>query len=252
VARLLKAGIQTPGGIVYDELGSPQGSIASPAIANVFLDTVLDQWFATVVKRHCRGYCEVIRYADDTLAVFELEEDARRFMRALPQRLGKFGLRLNLAKTQLLACGKRHAWRMLKRKQRMATFDFLGFTHYWGWSRHGLARLKRKTAKRRLRRALVAINEWLRTERNARALPAVWQALARKLRGHYQYFGVTDNSLALHRFAHAVHRLVFKWLNRRSQRRSFTWERFCRYRARYPLPQPGRLVSLNPVWGRTP
>jgi RNA-directed DNA polymerase len=237
---------------VYDELGGPQGSIASPAIANAFLDTILDQWFATVVKRHCRGYCEIIRYADDTIAVFEMEEGVRRFMRALPHRLGKFGLLLNPAKTQFLAGGKRQAWRTLKRKQRMATFDFRGFTHYWGWSRHGLVRLKRETAKRRLRRALVAINGWLRTERNARALLAVWPDLTRKLRGHYQYFGVTDNSLARFRFTHAVHCRVFKWLNRRNQRRSFTWEHFCRYRARSPLPQPGRLVSLNPVWGRTP
>jgi RNA-directed DNA polymerase len=250
VARLLKAGIQTPSGIAYDELGSPQGSIVSPVIANAFLDTVLDQWFATVVKRHCRGYCEFIRYADDTLAVFEYEEDAHRFMRALPQRLGKFGLRLNPAKTRLLASGKRQAWRALKGGQRMPTFDFLGFTHYWGRSRQGLVRLKRKTAKRRLRRALVAINHWLRTDRNTRPLRDLWQAIAAKMRGHFNYFGVTDNSRALHRFEHAVHRLVFKWLNRRSQRRSFSWESFCRYRARYPLPQPGRLVSLHSVWGK--
>jgi len=111
-------------------------------------------------------------------------------------------------------------------------------------------RLKRKTAKRRFRRALVAMNYWLRTEHNARPLPDLWRAVAGKLRGHFNYLGVTDNSRALTRFEHAVHRLVFTWLNRRSQRRSFSWERFCRYRARYPLPQPGRLVSLNPVWGR--
>src|SRR5499427_1294445 len=98
IARMLKAGVQTPGGVVYDELGSPQGSIVSPVIANAFLDTVVDQWFALVVKRHCRGYCELLRYADDSLAVFELEEDARRFMRVLPLRLGKVGLRLNHAK----------------------------------------------------------------------------------------------------------------------------------------------------------
>ena len=249
VARLLKAGIQTPGGVVYDELGSPQGSIASPVIANVFLDTVLDQWFATVVKRHCRGYCEVIRYADDMLAVFEYEEDARRFMRALPLRLGKFGLRLNLAKTQLLAFGKRQAWQARKTGQRLPTFDFLGFTHYWGRSRRGLVRLKRKTSKRRLCRALGAMNQWLREARNTRKLPDLWQAIARKMRGHFNYFGVTDNSLALSRFERAVHHVVFKWLNRRSQRRSFTWESFRRYQQRFPLPQPGRLISLYPVGG---
>jgi RNA-directed DNA polymerase len=248
IARMLKAGVQTPGGVVQDELGSPQGSIVSPVIANVFLDTVLDQWFATVVRQHCRSYCVLLRYADDALALFEREDDAQRFLRVLPLRLGKFGLRLNARKTRLLACGKRHAWQAFRVGRRLPTFDFLGFTHYWGRSRTGKARLKRKTSKKRLRRALVEINRWLRQERNARALPDLWHAMGRKMRGHFNYFGVTDNSRTLYRFERAVHRLLFKWLNRRSQRRSFSWERFCRYVTRHPLPRPGRLVRLNPVW----
>ena len=108
--------------------------------------------------------------------------------------------------------------------------------------------MKRKTSKKRYRRALVSLNQWLRQERNARKLPEIWQAIGRKLRGHFNYFGVTDNIRALYRFERAVHVLFLKWLNRRSQRRSFTWESFCRYQARHPLPKPGRLVSLNPVW----
>ena len=250
IARMLKAGIQTPGGVVYDELGSPQGSIVSPVIANAFLDHVLDQWFVTTVTQHCRGYCALLRYADDALALFECEDDAHRFMRVLPLRLGKFGLSLNAHKTCLLGCGKYHARQAFWQGKRPPTFDFLGLTHYWGRTRTGKARLKRKTAKKRLRRALVEIHRWLRQERNTQPLPDLWQALARKMRGHFNYFGVTDNSRALGQFAQAAHRLVFKWLNRRSQRRSFTWEQFTRYRMRYPLPQPGRLVSLNPVWGK--
>ena len=248
MARMLKAGVQTPGGIVQDELGSPQGSIVSPVIANVFLDQVLDQWFTQVVNLHCRGYCALIRYADDSIAMFEFEDDARRFMHVLPKRLEKFGLRLNDAKTQLLAFGKRQAWQSFKGGERLPTFDFLGLTHYWGRSRTGKARMKRKTSKKRYRRALVSLNQWLRQERNARKLPEIWQAIGRKLRGHFNYFGVTDNIRALYRFERAVHILLLKWLNRRSQRRSFTWESFCRYQARHPLPKPGRLVSLNPVW----
>lgn len=247
IARMLKAGVQTPGGVVADELGSPQGSIVSPVIANALLDHVLDQWFVTVVRQHCRGYCAVIRYADDALAVFEREDDARRVWRVLPLRLGKFGLRLNPEKTRLLAFGKRQAWQAFHNGTRLPTFDYLGFTHYWGRSRTGKARLKRKTSKKRLRRALVEINSWLRQERNARTLPDLWQAVSRKMRGHFNYFGVTDNSPALYRFARAVQRLVLKWLNRRSQRRSFTWESFRRYTTRHPLPRPGRLVSLIPM-----
>jgi RNA-directed DNA polymerase len=247
IARMRKAGVQTPGGVVADELGSPQGSIVSPVIANAFLDHVLDQWFVTVMRQHCRGYCALIRYADDALVVFEREDDARRVWRVLPLRLGKFGLRLNTEKTRLLACGKRQAWRAFRDGTRLPTFDYLGFTHYWGRSRTGKARLKRKTAKTRLRRALVEINHWLRQERNARKLPDLWQAVSRKMRGHFNYFGVTDNSPALYRFERVVQRLVLKWLNRRSQRRSFTWESFRRYAKRHPLPRPGRLVPLIPM-----
>ncbi len=208
---------------------------------------MLDQWFMTVVRQHCQGYCALIRYADDSIAVFEFEDDARRFMRVLPKRLEKFGLRLNEAKTQLLPFGKRQAWQAFKDRERLPTFDFLGFTHYWGRSRTGKARLKRKTTKKRFRRALASINQWLRQERNARKLPEIWQAIGQKLRGHFNYFGVTDNTHALYRFERAVHALLLKWLNRRSQRRSFTWEGFRRYQARHPLPKPARLVSLYPV-----
>jgi RNA-directed DNA polymerase len=250
IARMLKAGVQTPGGVVQDELGSPQGSIVSPVIANVFLDTVLDQWFATVVTRHCRGYCAILRYADDTMTLFEREDDAHRFLRVLPLRLGKFGLRLNTHKTHLLAFSKQGAWQALETGHRPATVDYLGFTHYWGRSRNGLVRVKRKTSKKRLRRALRDLTQWLRQERQARKLPDLWQAIARKMRGHFNYFGVTDNSRALYRFERAVYKLLFKWLNHRSQRRSFTWDSFRRYAARYPLPRPGPLISMYPVGGR--
>lgn len=153
MARMLKAGVQTPGGVVVDELGSPQGSIVSPVIANVFLDHVLDQWFTQVVVQHCRGYCAILRYADDCIAIFEFEDDAQRFMRVLPKRLEKFGLRLNQDKTQLLGFGKRQAWQAFKDGERLPAFDFLGLTHYWGKSRNGKARLKRQTSKKRFRRA---------------------------------------------------------------------------------------------------
>ena len=248
ISRMLKAGTQTPGGVMYDELGSPQGSIVSPVIANVFLDHVLDKWFAEVVTTHCRGYCAIIRYADDTIAVFECEDDAHRFMRALPRRLAKYGLRLNESKTHLMACGKRHARQCFRTGQRPPTFDFLGLTHYWYWgrSRKGYVRLKRKTSKNRFRRALMELKLWLRQVHSVCKLPVIWEGVGQKLRGHFNYFGVTDNSQALYRFEREVNILLFKWLNRRSQRRSFTWDRFLRYRAQHPLPRPGRIVSLYP------
>jgi group II intron reverse transcriptase/maturase len=114
IARMLKAGVQTPGGVVYDELGRPQGSIVSPVIANVFLDHGLDQWFVQTVRLHCRGYCALMRYADDALVVFEHGQDAQRFRRVLPKRLGKFGVCLNREKTRLLAFGKQQAWQAFR------------------------------------------------------------------------------------------------------------------------------------------
>ena len=194
IARMLKAGIQTSGGVVYDELGSPQGSISSPVIANIFLDYVLDKWFTEVVSNHCRGYCAIIRYADDAILMFEREDDAHRFMRVLPRRLEKYGLRLNEHKTHLLACGKRYARYCFQTGQRPPTFDFLGLTHYWGHSRKGYVRLKRKTSKKRFRRALVELNDWLRQARSMYRLPLIWKVVGQKLQGHFNYFGVTDNS----------------------------------------------------------
>jgi len=250
-ARRLKAGVQTPGGGVYDELGRPQGAIVSSVIAHAFLDHVLDQGFVQTVRPHGRGYCALSRYADDALGVCEYEQDAQRFMRGLPQRLGKFGVGLNHEKPRLLAFGQPQAWQAFRAGTPLPTFDSLGFTHYWGRSRPGKARLKRQTSKKRLRRALVEINAWLRQERNTRNLPDLGQAVAGKIRGHRTYCGVTDHSHALKPFRMAVRRFLLKWLNRRSQRRSFTWAGFLRYEARYPLPRPTRVVLLLPRWSRT-
>lgn len=169
-------------------------------------------------------------------------------MRVVPKRLGTFGLRLNSEKTRRVAVGKPQAWRAFREGAPLPPCAYLGFTPYGGRRRTGKARLKRKTSKKRVRRALVEINPWLRQERNARKLPALWQAVAGKIRGQLNYFGVTDNSRALQPFRRAVRRLLFKWLNRRSQRRSFTWVGFLRYERRYPLPRTHHLVPLNPVW----
>lgn len=156
----------------------------------------------------------------DRIAGFEVADDARRWMRARPNRLAQFGLRLNEAKTQVLAFGKRQAWPAVKGQERLPTWDFLGYTHDWGSRRTGKVRLKRKPSKPPFRRVWVAINQGLRRERNARQRPERWQARGQKVRGHFNDFGVTDNSRAVSRFEPAGHALLRKWLNRRSQRHS--------------------------------
>jgi len=127
-------------------------------------------------------------------------------MRVVPKRLGTFGLRLNSEKTRRVAVGKPQAWRAFREGAPLPPCAYLGFTPYGGRRRTGKARLKRKTSKKRVRRALVEINPWLRQERNARKLPALWQAVAGKIRGHLNYFGVPDNSRALQQFRRAVRR----------------------------------------------
>jgi RNA-directed DNA polymerase len=252
IARRLKAGVQTPGGVVPDARGSPQGSRVSPVLAHVCVDKVLDPWVATTVTAHCRGDMERMRDADDTRLVFARAGEAQRVMRVLPWRLATFGGRLNAQNTRLVPFGKRAARRALHAGQRPPTLDCLGLTHDWGPSRRGLGRLKRKTAKTRRRRALVATHQWRRQERHERTRPDLWQAMARQMRGHVNDCGVTDNSPALWPCDHAVRRLVCKWLNRRRQRRRCSWERCRRDEARHPLPHPGPVVARNPIWRTAP
>jgi group II intron reverse transcriptase/maturase len=235
IGKWLEAGVLEEGSLVHPETGTPQGGVISPLLANVFLDTVLDAWFEDVVRPRLRGRALLVRYADDAVMVFASEEDARRVWKVLAKRFEKYGLSLHPEKTRLL-----HFGRPSPRGPRPETFDFLGFTHYWGRSRRGKPAVLRKTARDRFTRSLRAIAQWCRRQRH---LPLVEQhrELGRKLRGHYAYYGITGNQPALSRLRHETQRVWRKWLDRRSQRACMTWERFWRVSARYPLP-PARVV----------
>jgi group II intron reverse transcriptase/maturase len=235
IGKWLEAGVLEEGSLVHPETGTPQGGVISPLLANVFLDTVLDAWFEDVVRPRLRGRALLVRYADDAVMVFASEEDARRVRKVLAKRFEKYGLSLHPEKTRLL-----HFGRPSPRGPRPETFDFLGFTHYWGRSRRGKPAVLRKTARDRFTRSLRAIAQWCRRQRH---LPLVEQhrELGRKLRGHYAYYGITGNQPALSRLRHETQRVWRKWLDRRSQRARMTWERFWRVSARYPLP-PARVV----------
>ena len=240
IGKWLNAGVMEAGEVSHPDRGAPQGGVISPALSNVYLHEVLDQWFEHEVKPRLRGRAFEVRYADDAVLVFEREDDARRVLGVLAKRLEKYGLRLHPDKTRMVDF--RSPWKSPRGSgsQRERSFAMLGFTHYWGRSRKGRWVVKRKTAKDRLSRALRAIGQWCRTHRHWK-LRDQQAALSRKLRGHYAYYGITGNFQALHRFRFEVERLWRKWLGRRSWRGRMTWERFARLRNTYPLP-PARVV----------
>jgi group II intron reverse transcriptase/maturase len=237
IGKWLRAGVLEEGRLTHPETGTPQGGVVSPLLANVYLHEVLDTWFEDVVRPRMRGAAHLIRFADDAVVVFACEEDARRVMAVLPKRLARYGLRLHPEKTRLVAFGRP---RSRGHEDRPGTFDFLGFTHSWGWSRRGRPVVRRKTARDRFTRSWRAVYRWCRENRH---LPIAEQqrVLGQKLRGHYAYYGLTGNARALTRFSFEVRRAWHKWLGRRSRSARMSWERFARLLERHPLP-PVRVV----------
>jgi group II intron reverse transcriptase/maturase len=241
IDKWLKAGVMEEGRLSHPETGTPQGSVISPLLANLYLHEVLDQWFEEEVRSRLHGRAFLTRFADDAVLSFERQDDARRVFAVLPKRFGRFGLRLHPEKTRLVPF--RHPARESLRSKGPGSFAFLGFTHYWARSRRGNWVVKRKTAASRQRRALREIGRWCRRHRHQSVAWQHWQ-LSRKLRGHYAYYGITGNSRALGAFWYQTRRSWRKWLNRRSNRARMTWTRFERLTQRYPLPGP-KIVHLR-------
>jgi group II intron reverse transcriptase/maturase len=245
IDKWLSAGVMEDGVVQHPSSGSPQGGVVSPILSNVYLHEVLDVWFERMVKPVLHGQGMLVRFADDAVLVFSLERDARRVLKALPKRFSKYGLTLHPEKTRLVPFvrppyrpprGDRDA-------RRWEPFDMLGFTHRWVRSRRGNWVVGRKTAKGRLQRAIARVGEWCRRNRH---LPVrVQQAeLSRKLQGHYGYYGITGNALALVTFFRAVTRLWRYWLDRRAQSRTMSWPLFNRLLKGYPLPGPVVVHSI--------
>ena len=240
LARLLKAGVLSQGELRVSDEGVVQGSACSPVLANIFAHHVIDEWFEETVKQHCAGEVALYRYGDDVVICCRYARDGERIRKALTGRLARFGLRLNEAKTRMVPfCRPARDSR-----GRQPVFDFLGFTFYWGRSRQGRRIPKVKTSASRLRAKLVALNAWAKAERSRYPLKRFWALLCAKVRGHVRYYGVSFNARALHAYVYRATRIAYKWLNRRSQRRSFTWETFGLYLARHPLPRPAVYHAL--------
>ena len=220
--RMFKAGVLAEGELTLSDEGVPQGSICSPVRANIMGHHVIDEWFQNTVKSHCRGRTELFRYADDLVVCCQLEEDAKRINKALKQRLEKYRLTLNEEKTHCVSFSKSAYGRGVKQ----GVFDFLGFTFYLGRSRRGLVIPKLKTSKKRFRSKLKNVKVWAKRIRNRERLKVIWSIFCTKLEGHIRYSGVSFNVYEVNNFVWMATRILFKWLNRRSQRKSFNWEKF--------------------------
>jgi group II intron reverse transcriptase/maturase len=236
VDKWLKAGVMEEGQLRHEELGTPQGGVISPLLANIYLHEVLDCWFQKEVLPRLSGKAFLIRYCDDFVIAFSTKEDAMRVREVLPKRFGRFGLTLHSDKTRLVPFN-------LSKGRRPGTFDFLGFTHYWGKSRKGTPVIKRKTARDRFTRSLRRIAQWCRRNRHI-PVRDQWKTLTSKVKGHFNYYGVTGNADALERFLHEMKRIWRMWLDRRSQRTRMNWDRFTAMLKRYPLPKPLLIHSV--------
>jgi group II intron reverse transcriptase/maturase len=234
IGKWLNAGVMEGVTLSHPDAGTPQGGVISPILANIYLHEVLDEWFVRDVQPRLSGRGALVRYADDFAFVFEQKQDAERVFAVLPKRFGKYGLTLHPDKTRLVPFYRPD----LKdgNDDRPGTFDLLGFTHHWGLSRKGQWYVKKRTAKDRFSRTLRRIADWCRTHLHD-GVEEQHRALARKLIGHYAYFGVTSNYEALKRLRQRVQEIWRKWLSRRSQK-GLTWMTMARLMGRFPLPRP--------------
>jgi group II intron reverse transcriptase/maturase len=226
IRRLLRADVLKAGGdIAPTEVGTPQGSPASPVLANIYLHLLLDGWFQ---QNHSQSG-RMIRYADDAVFVFDDLATAEKFRAALVERMAEGKLRLNLDKSSIVP---------FSRRTPSGNVAFLGFAYYWGRDAARRRVLKLKTLPKRLSRSINAFTEWVKTTRNKMKLDRLWRIARARMQGHFNYFGVHFNSAKLNHFYQACVASLFKWLNRRSQKRSFTWARFKRRLLFNPLPCP--------------
>lgn len=238
INRFLKAGYIDDRLLVASERGTPQGSILSPILANIFLHYVLDTWFEQTVKPHVRGYCELVRYADDYVCLVQYKGEANRIRTGLENRFNKYDLTLHPEKTRVFSFGKYERENSRRQNRKANTFDFLGITHFCDKTRKGYFKVGRKTAMKKFRAKIKGINSWLKSIRNLIPTKEWWKILQAKLRGHYEYYGISGNFPSINRFYFLVLRLVHKWLNRRSQKKKMSWSKMYNYLTLYPLPQP--------------
>ena len=237
--KFLNAGVLDKDNFYVGEYGTPQGSIVSPVLANIYMYYCLIKWFDEIIKPKLRGFASIINYADDFVCCFQYEEEATRFYKEqLPTRLKVAGLELAEDKTRMIEFGRFSK----KNSNKPDTFDFLGFTHYCSTSKYGKFRIKHKTSRKKFNKKLIEFNEWCKQNRTM-PIEDIMESVKRKLIGHYNYFGITDNYHSICKFYYRSLKILFKWLNKRSQRKSYTSEEFKELLIKYKIPKP--IIKVN-------
>jgi RNA-directed DNA polymerase len=247
--RFLKAGIVEEGKYLSTEKGTPQGGIISPVLANIYLHYVLDLWFEKVEKQKFGSYIGMVRYGDDFVICVQRKEVAEQVRSELSRRLAKFGLELSGEKTRIVEYGRYARENSRKKGCKPGSFSFLGFTHFCDTGRKGYFKVGRKTDRKKFSVKIKEMNQWLKAVRNTSKPKAWWPILAAKLRGHFHYYGVSGNYGGISQFYQLTIRLIVKWLNRRSQKKSYNWEQFRTYLLRHPLPKPRIYHNLYTLYG---
>lgn len=231
IKKWLKAGIlDTSGKVIHPATGTPQGGIISPILANIYLHYALDLWFEKRVKSQCKGDALIIRFADDFVCAFQNRQDAELFYGQLDERLRKFDLEVSPEKTNILQFSK-------FRRKESGVFEFLGFEFRWGMSRKFNPIIKRRTSRKKLKATIAAFSDWIKSNRNSK-ISALMTTLASKYRGYWNYYGVIGNYGSLNAVYYQTTRILFKWLNRRSQKLSYNWAGFRELLRQFRIPPP--------------
>jgi group II intron reverse transcriptase/maturase len=246
IIRMLKSGMMEDGLVHATEEGTPQGSILSPLLSNVYLHYVLDLWFSRRVGKHCRGQAYYFRFADDFVACFQYPSDAAAFRQKLAERVQAFGLALADDKTRCIAFGRFARDDARRRGEKPKEFTFLGCTHYCGKTQKGSFKVKRRTSRKKLGQSLRQFTDWARTARTVLRKGQMLRQARNRVQGYLNYDAITDNSDRCSYYVYRTKRILFKWLNRKSQRRAYTWPSFAQALACIGWPTARIRKDLNP------